>query len=131
MEADYLWQLRLMEDRHEQEAEELMRKLNLKRGEWQAARDFELNVVRLRLSKLEAEIVEMSDPEKVWARYHRGETDVDVAREVGVIRKHPFNIGEYNTLQLPPLRASTMAKQTIKKFNRSMKLDCSKLFTTL
>jgi hypothetical protein len=132
MEADYLWQLRLLEGRHEEEAEELMQKLNLKRGEWQAARDFEVNVVRVRLEKIEAEIVEMSDPEKVWVRYHRRETDPEIAREAGLLHKHPFDIGEYNILRLPPLRASMVAKHTLKKLNRSMKLDiCSKLFTTL
>jgi YesN/AraC family two-component response regulator len=123
MEADYLYQLGMMEQRHEKEAEELCRKLNLKRGEWKTARDFELNILQKRIELIEGDMEEKSDLEKVWARFHRTDGDPDISRETGVLHKHLLNIGEYNTLQLPPLRASAVAKHTMKKLNRSMKLS--------
>jgi hypothetical protein len=81
-----------------------------------------MNIIQKRIEMIEAEMEEMSDPEKVWARYHRTDGDPEVAREPGTLHKHLLNIGEYNTLQLPPLRASQVARHTLKKLNRSMKL---------
>jgi hypothetical protein len=123
MEADYLYQLTMMEQRHEKEAGELFLKLSVRRGEWQAARDFELSKLNKRVENLGTELEEMSDPEKVWARYHRTDTDPDVARESGVLHKNMPDIGAHNTLPLPPLGASSLARRTIKKLNRSMKLS--------
>jgi hypothetical protein len=122
MEADYLYQLGVLEQRHEKEADELCRKLNMKKGEWTTARNFELNILQKRVEMIEGEMEEMRDPEKVWARFHRTDGDPEIARESGLLHKHLLDIGEYNTLQLPPLRASKVAKHTLRKLNRSMKL---------
>jgi hypothetical protein len=117
MEADYFGQLKLMEERHAKEEEEMARKHNLRRGEWQAARDFEMSVATQKVDNLKKEIEEMQDPEKVWSLYHRTETDPFVLRGC-VAGRRPLDVGQFNQLELPPLRASTVAKKTLKRFNR-------------
>jgi hypothetical protein len=67
MEADYLYQLGVMEQRHHREADELLRKQSVRRGEYDAAKEFEVGVARKRVENIETQIEELSDPEKVWA----------------------------------------------------------------
>jgi translation initiation factor 5A len=117
MELDYYDQLKMMEERHAKEEEEMERKHNLRRGEWQAARDFEVGVAAQKVENLKKEMEEMKDEEKVWALYHRTETDPFVLRGC-VAGKRVLDLARINTLALPPLRASIVAKKTIKRFNR-------------
>jgi hypothetical protein len=124
MEADYLYQLGVLEQRHDREADELLRRQSVRRGEYEAAKDFDVGVAQKRIENIQRQIDELTDPERVWALYHRYDTDPIVTRDPGVLHKRALVAAEYTTLALPPLRTSAIAKKSYKRFNRTQPLGC-------
>lgn len=121
MEADYGLQVEILLALQRREADELRRKQQVREGEYEAAKKFELGVAQRRIQNLENEKVGKSDPDKVWALYHRNDTGRrKLAQSLAVFPgKKRINVNDFNKLTLPPLRESMTARRAIETANRT------------
>ena len=123
MEDDFNVVLKKLIGKHQLEKEKLQRAQNVKIGEYEAAKNFDLDVARKRIQNLERELADASDSDKVWVRYHRNEY-IRPQKLRGVSRRS-INPQEFTSLNLPPLdepkssRLPPAAKLVVQTYRQS------------
>lgn len=121
MEADYGLQAEILLALQQREEEELLRKQKVREGEYEAAKKFELDAAKRRIHNLETERQGKSDPDKVWALYHRNDTGrTRLTQSLALFPgKRRIDVNQFNTLTLPPLRDSMAVKRAVETANRT------------
>ncbi|OHS93915.1 hypothetical protein TRFO_39917 [Tritrichomonas foetus] len=100
-ENDFNMVLQKTLGRHQLEKDKVQKAHNVKIGEYEAAKNFDLSVARKRIQNLERELADASDSDKVWNLYHRN--DYPKSKKRAAVPKRSILVQEFNTLALPPL----------------------------
>lgn len=116
LERDFNEALTSLHNRHAEENAKLARAQKGKRDEYEKAKNTDIDVLQQRIRKLEREISEANDPDKLWSLRHRFEDNklaVTVHSRGPNFRntgKCPIFVSEFNTLNLPPLEEPRSAR---------------------
>ncbi|OHT05983.1 hypothetical protein TRFO_26045 [Tritrichomonas foetus] len=108
LESDFQEALNKMLDRHQLERDKLIAAQTVSRDKYEAAVKHDLDIALKRIDKIEKEIEEAQDPEKVWVHYSRREAKGPPGKRptARAGRKNclvAINTSDFNTLNLPPL----------------------------
>lgn len=108
LETDFQEKLTKTLDRHEIERNNLRIAQNVQRDKYEAAKKHDFNIAQMRIQKLEHELFESSDVEKVWVHYVHGEMrgppgPKPTARSGRKNCLQTIKVADFNTLNLPPL----------------------------
>lgn len=108
LENDFQDALNKMLDKHQKEREQLKIAQKVQKEKYEAAKNHDILIAQRRIDKLEREIEDSKDPEKVWIHYSRAEAKGPPgprpkAREGRKNCLQAINTKDFNTLNLPPL----------------------------
>ncbi|OHS97021.1 hypothetical protein TRFO_36829 [Tritrichomonas foetus] len=131
MEADFQLAMDNMKEKHRKERQKQERAHENKRKEYLAAKEFDLNIARKRIAKIEQEIENVADPEKVWALHHRHDFEMPppVQRETIMTGKRSVVVQEFNTIALPPLKTAKTSRRLIRTAERNYRMNRNYIFT--
>lgn len=118
MEIDYANGLVLLQKKHEVEIEKIKAIQSVKRGEFLAAKEYDLNISRTKIKKLENELEAASDQEKVWNGKKRRviertikERTFEGSAQLSNAGKKEIDVSLFNKLKLPALGAETRSEK--------------------
>ena len=152
MERDYNAALEALQVKQAAEIAKQEKSQDDRRKEYYHARDFDMTIAKRRIEKLQKEIADTEDPDKVWALHHRH--DFEMPRPVnqqpgqtqtqdgtyssrGVFettassttgKASPFQ-ERFNKLNLPPLKSGRSSRRIIERTERSFKFNKGYVFT--
>ena len=125
LERDFEEALVAVKRRQEVDMAKLLQAQAVQVDRYNAAKNFDLRVARQRLKKLELEMDTANDPEKVWLRYYRTESQRlgkrARARSCRGIAKRSIQTQEFNTLNLPALAEPNSARIRRPDFSKTDK----------
>ena len=108
LENDFQEALNKMLDRHQKEREQLTIAHKVQKEKYEGAKNHDFLIAQRRIDKLEREIEDSKDPEKVWIHYSRAEAKGPPGprpkpRQGRKNCLQAINTRDFNTLNLPPL----------------------------
>ncbi|KAK8886204.1 hypothetical protein M9Y10_041664 [Tritrichomonas musculus] len=108
LENDFQDALNKMLDRHQNERQSLIVAQKVQKEKYEAAKNHDFMIAQRRIDKLEREIEDSKDPEKVWIHYSRAEArgppgPRPKARQGRKNCLQAIQTKDFNTLNLPPL----------------------------
>jgi hypothetical protein len=109
----------LLEQRHDENMDTIMKAAETRRGEVQHAKEIGSRRFTNRIANLQLEEAVAQDPERLWVLKHRNDGDQvvnctgTVARSVKLPPKTP-NVAGFNTLPLPPLTIPNSARRGVR-----------------
>ena len=127
MESDFQTAVEQLKKKHMNERKKQERSQQNRRKEYFSARDFDLNIARRKIAKIEQEIKNTEDPEKVWALHHRHDFEMPPplpTEQISISKRSPL-INEFNTIKLPPLRTSQASRKALRESERNYKFNKS------
>ena len=130
LERDFEEALAAVKRRQEVDMAKLKQAQAVQVDRYNAAKNFDLRVARQRLKKLEIEMEEANNPEKVWSRFYRTESQKlgkrARARSCRGIAKRSVQTQEFNKLNLPPLAEPNSARIRRPDFSQTDKFNHQK-----
>ncbi|OHT02040.1 hypothetical protein TRFO_30956 [Tritrichomonas foetus] len=129
MQKNYEEQLKMLLKKHKEESRILQKNQEAKKNQHEKAKEAEIEIHTKIIEKIQREINETKNYEKVWSLKHRN----DMAKTLPVIltdpstRKKTITPGEFAEIKLPPLNTGKLAKKTFRSTQRFY--DFNKTYT--
>ncbi|OHT15469.1 hypothetical protein TRFO_14093 [Tritrichomonas foetus] len=115
MIADYNMSRSIVEAKHAEELDTLLRAQENKRSEFKSMREIMSRPYQNRFSALQIEENIAKDPERVWLRRHRNDQNDLTSRQLKNSKVNVrLNVAEFNTLPLPPLPRPGSTRKSVR-----------------